>query len=89
MLGFSLGKILVLAAMIALVWYGFKYVARRNQKFGRDKADGRLGRQGDNAHDNDAHDEKVQDMETCAVCGTFVPNGSARSCGRESCPYPD
>ena len=84
MLGFSLGKILVLAAMIALVWYGFKYVARRNQKFGRDKTAGRLGRQDDNAPD-----EKVQDMETCAVCGTFVPNGSARSCGRESCPYPD
>lgn len=84
MLGFSLGKILVLAAMIALVWYGFKYVARRNRNVNRDEADGRLSQR-----DDAANDEKIQDMETCSVCGTFVPNASARSCGRESCPYPD
>lgn len=84
MLGFSLGKILVLLAMIALVWYGFKYVARRNKNVGRDRADGRLDQQSDAGDD-----EKIQDMETCSVCGTFVPNASARSCGRESCPYPD
>ena len=84
MLGFSLGKILVLIAMIALVWYGFKYVARRNRNVGRDEAGGRIGRRQDGAED-----PEVQVMQTCAVCGTFVPHGSARSCGRESCPYPD
>jgi len=79
-----LGKILVLVAMIAVVWYGFKVFARRNRSVGGGGPTGHLGRQ-----DNQSDDEKIQDMETCSVCGTFVPNASARSCGRESCPYPD
>jgi hypothetical protein len=84
MLGFSLGKILLLVAMIALVWYGFKYFSRRTHSVGRDKAAGPLGHQG-----GTPEDEGIQDMETCSICGTFVPNGSARACGREGCPYPD
>lgn len=84
MLGFSLGKILVLVAIIAVVWYGFKAYARRSQSVGRDQTSGRVGHKG-----SESADETIQDMETCSVCGTFVPNKSARACGREGCPYPD
>ncbi len=31
MFGFSLAKLLVLAAIIAAVWYGFKIIGRRGQ----------------------------------------------------------
>ena len=76
MFGFSFAKLLVLAAIIAAVWYGFKIIARRNQAtpVADDKADdGRI-----------AAEETVQ----CAACGTYVVQTGAVSCGRADCPYP-
>lgn len=81
---FSLSKILVLLLIVVAVWYGFKIVARRNQNLGDRKPRKSIG-----SGQREATDENVQDMETCAVCGTFVPNASARACGREGCPYPE
>jgi len=83
MLGFSLGKLLVLFAIVVAVWYGFRMLARRNRPVGRDRESGRLDRRAQ--QDDEA---TVHDMETCSVCGTFVPAEAARSCGRERCPYP-
>jgi hypothetical protein len=74
MLGFSLPKLIVLAIIIAAVWYGFKMVSRRNKL----RADEALSRE----------KEAVEDMSRCAVCDTFVPGG-ARHCGRSGCPYPN
>lgn len=81
---FSVSKILVLIVIIAAVWYGFKLIARRNQKFGSrpPQRHVRSGKQ-------EASDKTTQDMESCAVCGTFVPNEAAKNCGRDACPYPD
>ena len=83
MLGFSLGKIIVLLLIIMVVWYGFKVVARRGQSVGRDKTGEKLGKDRD-----DASRDTVHDMERCRVCGTFVPAAAARACGRDGCPYP-
>ena len=58
---FSVGKILVLIAIIAAVWYGFKIVARRNQNVGRKKPQGHLG-----SGKQEASDNATQDMESCA-----------------------
>jgi len=82
MLGFSLNKLLVLLLIVAAVWYGFKVLARRGKPVERDREAGRLGRRADEAG------ETVHDMETCSVCGTFVPIEAARACGRDGCPYP-
>ena len=76
MFGFSLAKLLVLAAIIAAVWYGFKIIGRRNQgpKVAEDKpATGRIS---------------AEDTVQCARCGTYVVPGAATSCGRADCPYP-
>ena len=83
MLGFSLSKLLVLLLIIAVVWYGFKIVTRRNRPVERDREKGRIGAKA-------AGEDKatVHDMETCSVCGTFVPTAAARDCGRDGCPYP-
>lgn len=81
---FSVSKILVLIAIIAAVWYGFKIMARRNQNVRQQPPSGHIG-----SSKREAADNTAQDMESCAVCGTFVPNASAKSCGREACPYPD
>ena len=71
---FSLPKLIVLAAIIAAVWYGFKIFARgrtvaagSQKKTGQAKADGSL------------------EMKPCEVCGDYVAAG-ASSCGRDDCP---
>ena len=71
-------KLLVLAVIIAAVWYGFKMWGRGGRIRAEDsEPDGRI----------EAGSEP-EDMSRCDVCGTFVPEGSARHCGRDGCPYP-
>jgi len=87
MFGFGLQKILLLAAIIGAVWYGFKF-------FGRLEASkGRLAKAVRKAADKVSGgaavpaDAVAQDMERCETCGDFVAQGSATPCGREACPY--
>ena len=77
MFGFSLPKLIVLAASIAAVWYGFKWVGRYNQ-IQQAKARERVRK---NAADAAA------DMIPCPQCGVYVPAGDATACERDGCPY--
>ncbi len=72
-------KLLVLAVVIALVWYGFKWAGR----ISRQRGGGEIPRD-DTAK---AALEDAEDMAKCEVCGTFVPARGARDCGRDNCPY--
>ncbi len=78
MFGFSLQKLLVLAAIIAAVWYGFKLIGRLDRA-----RKTRLETAG-----KSAAPAGVEDMERCAACDTFVAARDAASCGRDDCPYP-
>ena len=80
----GIGKILVLILIIGAVWYGFKFLSRRGLGAADQNSQRNIGTK-QNKDTNDA----TQDMESCAVCGTFVPNAVAKNCGRASCPYPD
>lgn len=71
MFGFGIAKLLVLAAIIAVVWYGFKWM-RRPRTGGRVAGEAPPG---------------IEDMDKCALCGTFVPAEGAQDCGRDGCPY--
>jgi uncharacterized protein len=90
MFGFSLQKLLVLAAVIALVWYGFKFVGRLQDQR---KADGGLGaraprrpkRRGTPATEPRAQD--AEDMVACPVCQAYVQARGATRCDRSDCPY--
>jgi len=77
MLGFSLPKILVLIAIIALVWYGFKI-------FGRGRELEKSIKKGDISGGNEK--QKV-DLEECPICGAYVDT-RASSCGKNGCPFP-
>ena len=81
---FSASKLLFLILIIVVAWYGFKLVSRRNQNVGAREPRRHIG-----AGRRETSDKDVQDMESCPVCGTFVPNASAKACGRSGCPYPD
>ena len=75
-------KILVLILIVAAVWYGFKIFGRNNQRGGTQQGSGEGG-----SEKQDEAISPMQDMESCSVCGTFVPNGAAKNCGREACPF--
>lgn len=80
MFGFSLGKILVLALIVAAVWFGFKWIGRMNSLSQARKSD-KVGKQGARPL------EDAEQMINCPVCDAFVVATGAQSCGREDCPY--
>ncbi len=79
MLGFSFTKLVVLAAIVAAVWYGFKFVSRLEQ---RRKEDLAASRQPESADMKD-----VGEMIKCPKCAAFVAANGAMNCGRSKCPY--
>ncbi len=82
MFGFSLSKLLVLAAIVAAVWYGFKFV---------DRLDKRRKREIKARRDNPAGavdvPEKPEEMVQCPVCESYVAAQGVGPCGRDDCPY--
>ncbi len=78
MFGFSLPKLLVIVAVIAVVWYAFKFIGRRNQVGATAKTPRRST--GKKSRD------QIEDLVQCTVCGTYVQSGGA-TCVREDCPY--
>ena len=83
MLGFSLGKLLVLFFAILLVWYGFKYVSKVGEV-----ASARVAKKADGAKAEPANAIEAEDMVKCTVCGAFVAATGATACDKEACPYP-
>ncbi|MDX1711273.1 MAG: hypothetical protein R3316_09065 [Rhodovibrionaceae bacterium] len=79
MLGFSIQKILLLIAVIAAVWYGFKMLSRLEQ----------AKREGGKVTDKTDKDSRpdTEDLVPCPVCDAYVPSENATNCGRSDCPY--
>lgn len=86
----SLQKLLVLAAVIALVWYGFKFVGRLQDQR---KAEGGLGARAagrPKTRRRASAEPKVpeaEDMVECPVCQAYVQARGATRCDRPDCPY--
>jgi uncharacterized protein len=95
MFGLSISKLIVLAAVIAAVWYGFKWISRmdkvRRDEAERDRLDASKRRaEADRASaaPTPAAAGGAEDMVGCVTCGTFVLASAARNCGKARCPYP-
>lgn len=87
MFGFSLGKLLVLAAVIGAVWYGFKYVSRlQYQRERRAEKREELDRRRVSA-ERGQPETPAEDMAQCPTCKAYVPQKGATNCGRPDCPY--
>jgi uncharacterized protein len=98
MFGFSIQKLLVLAGIIAAVWYAFKFVGRLEESRraeGKLKGGGKSGAFGGvkdwatrkRRGDAGPPPGEPEDMVQCSVCGAYVPARGATSCGRGNCPY--
>lgn len=86
MFGISFGKVIVLVAVVAMVWFGFRWFQRweKERREKEDKTEARLGR---DASPKAADTVPTEVMTACRVCGTYVADG-ARACGRPRCPLP-
>lgn len=80
-------KILLTVTVVALIWFGFRYLSRMAElREKRPQARAVPGQAPSGAAGGNAAGE-VQDLVPCRVCGTWQPGRSARSCGRPDCPY--
>lgn len=75
----SLGKLLVLAAVIALVWFGFRLLSRLEKARQEQAQVARSSRK--------AAKPAVEETVKCPVCSAYVAARGAGSCGRSDCPY--
>ncbi len=85
MFGFSIQKLIVLAAVIAAVWYGFKFIGRLDKAR---KHDAKLARKAPRDTAHGGPDADAEEMERCEVCSAYVSARNPASCGRGDCPYP-
>lgn len=86
MFGISFAKVILLVAVVAAVWFGFRWFQRweKERREKEDRPDSRLER---GASPRAADTLPTEVMTACRVCGTYVAEG-ARSCGRPRCPFP-
>lgn len=80
MFGLSFAKILLIAAVVAAVWYGFKYLTRPEKDDAEDK---RARKPAPGPSSGGAR--AVEDMVRCPVCGAYQAR-NAGPCEREDCP---
>ena len=88
MFGFSPGKLLLLALVFLVVWYGWKYTRRVDQIR-------RALREEMERHRNAAQgggggatrNLPAEDLIKCHSCNAYVPAQSAAACGRADCPW--
>ena len=83
MFGLSLSKLILLAIVIAIIWYGFKYM-KRVEAVRRALRDELLRRQQAAPRSRPV---EAEDLVKCAVCGAYVPSHHASACGRPDCPW--
>ncbi len=80
-------KLLLLALVLLLVWYGVRFVTRVgqvHQALRRAAEQAAMNAQG---RAQPLQAIATEDLVKCGVCGAFVPAKSTASCGRAGCPY--
>jgi len=89
MFGFpSIQKLIVLIAIVAAVWYGFKWLSRlQAARDAETKAEGRRTAKRRAPGRRSAAADDAEDMVQCPVCRAYVQARGASSCGRSDCPY--
>jgi uncharacterized protein len=88
MFGFSPGKLLLLALVFLVVWYGWKYTRRVDQIRRAQHAEMERRRNAAPGGSGDAtRNLPAEDLIKCESCGAYVPAQSAASCGRADCPW--
>ena len=86
-------KIAILVAIVAAVWFGFKYLERRDRigdgkrRVGERSFTERLRKSGRNKTGGGSDPSQVEETESCPTCGAFVSVEGISNCGKQKCPY--
>ncbi|HEV8016553.1 MAG TPA: hypothetical protein VGP48_13525 [Stellaceae bacterium] len=84
----SLGKFLVLAILILIVWYGFKYAARVEAVRQAVRAEVQRRRASGGASSGVRPTARpVEDLVKCPQCGAYVAAQGAANCGKRECRW--
>ena len=76
----SFGKLMVLAAVLGAVWYGFKMIGRLKQA--RDAQERQNSKGSTKPARNDFTDMNAPlDLVQCPACRAYIPQGSKCHCG--------
>jgi hypothetical protein len=75
-----LGKILLTIIVVALIFFGFKYLGRMAELRDRPRPPSRPGAKPE-------AEPEAETMVECRVCRTWQPQRGAKSCGRSDCPF--
>jgi len=82
----SIQKLIVLAAIVAAVWYGFKFLGRLQEarKAEAKLREGKNGKPAKKSSDGaESRRDQVEDLVPCPSCGAYVKVGSTCSCGQK------
>ena len=77
-------KFLLTVAVVALIWFGFKYLQRVQELRARADAKSPAGEKPRFQPVDDG--ESVQDLVKCPRCSTYR-SSRLGSCGQDGCPY--
>lgn len=78
-------KFLLTVAVVAIIWFGFKYLQRVQEL--RSRADASRTPAGDRPRFQPVENgESVQDLVKCPRCSAYR-SSKLGSCGQEGCPY--
>ncbi len=80
MFGLSPSKILFTVLVIAVVWYGFKWLGQLQKRNG-----GKSAKDPDQVNRDAA--PATEDLVACSLCGDYVSATRASNCGRADCPH--
>lgn len=86
----SIQKLIVLAAVVAAVWYGFKFLgrlqqARKEEARLRESQGGKPARKGSGKKPakEEGKERQVEDLVQCPSCGAYIQAGSTCECGHK------
>ncbi|MEQ8354369.1 MAG: hypothetical protein RH942_02430 [Kiloniellaceae bacterium] len=85
----SIQKLIVLAAVVAAVWYGFKFLgrlqrARKAEAKLREGEDAKPARKAAAREKASGGGGQVEDLVPCPSCGAYVRAGSTCTCGHKA-----
>lgn len=84
MFGLSFAKLLLLVAVVAVVWFGFRWLRQLTAAAARDD---RVARREAGPTPPQAP-RAVEDLAACPRCRAYVPAQAPSACERGDCPYP-
>ncbi|WP_417782047.1 hypothetical protein [Terasakiella pusilla] len=86
MFGLSPSKLLFTVAIIAAVWYGFKWLNRLQERQEKAPRNDRKDSAAPQSRRETVQEADYEDLVACPKCGDYVLAGKKCGCGKEGCP---